>query len=321
MSDAVWYYAQNDQEKGPVTTAELRSLAASGKLKAADLVWKDGMGDWTAASQIKGLIPDSPAAPPVADNSDSSKRSKSPAARDASAHASPSGSAARDARWIDGPPAEDSSASGVPRVPMSAAGSVRTTPQTASLRRSTADAGWVRDVLKYVRHAGVALTVVGLLLVLAAKGCDTVANRYTQRVTSLAQLEQQQFQQDWDRERRELEALIESLQEDSRQAPRLQQARSELANLDSRMREEREQLLDGRWAELRSAAATAQDENRTWAFWRGLVFVFGAMLLVPGLLAVGFAGQGAERWMCLAILAVVTFSLFVYGAAWSSSLL
>jgi hypothetical protein len=45
------------------------------------------------------------------------------------------------------------------------------------------------------------------------------------------------------------------------------------------------------------------------------------MLLMPGLLAVGFAGQGAERWMCLAILAVVTFSLFVYGAAWSSSLL
>ncbi|MEQ8785019.1 MAG: GYF domain-containing protein [Pirellulaceae bacterium] len=328
MSDAVWYYAQNDQEKGPVTTAELRSLAAKGKIKPVDLVWKDGMGDWTAAAQIKGLIPETPVAPPAASsNSDSGQRTPPPADRDSAAKDKMSASpASRAARWIDGPPAEDSTPSGVPRVPMSGASStpagMRGAAQSSPQRRTpAAPSRWTQEVLKYVRHAGVALTVVGLLLVLAAKGCDTVFDSYTARITSLAQVEEQRFQQEWNRERMELEAQIEKLKSDSRQAQRLQQAQTDLANLNESKRQEQARLLVDRWADLRAAAATAKDDNRTWAFWRSLLFVFGALVLVPGLLAVGFAGQGAERWICLVMLAIVTFSLFVYGAAWSSPLL
>lgn len=325
MSDAVWYYAQNDQEKGPVTTAELRSLAASGKLKPVDLVWKDGMGDWTAASQIKGLLPESPVAPPAKAN-DSTPRSNTPAARDsASRRRTPPAASPRDARWIDGPPAEDSTPGGVARVPTGppagASAAARNLPSAAQPRRSAASVvGLSGDVLSYLRLAGIALTVLGLLLVLAARGCDTLANRYAARVSAMAQVEEERFQQEWDRQRRELEALINKLQTNSRQTQRLRQAEDELRALNEQKRQEQEQLAADRWAELRAAAATAEDDNRAWAFWRSLVFVFGAAVLVPGLLLAGFAGQGPERWICLAMLAIVTFSLFVGGAAWSGPL-
>src|SRR5436190_2163887 len=40
---AEWYYLQNDQRQGPVTADRIRELQASGTLKPADLVWKNGM--------------------------------------------------------------------------------------------------------------------------------------------------------------------------------------------------------------------------------------------------------------------------------------
>jgi uncharacterized membrane protein len=50
MSD--WYYAENNEQKGPVNEAELKTHLATGKLPADTLVWQDGMANWTAASQV-----------------------------------------------------------------------------------------------------------------------------------------------------------------------------------------------------------------------------------------------------------------------------
>jgi len=50
-----WYYAQGDRKVGPISEAELKALAATGKLSADDLVWKDGMADWQPAGRLKGL--------------------------------------------------------------------------------------------------------------------------------------------------------------------------------------------------------------------------------------------------------------------------
>ena len=51
-----WYYSQGDQKIGPVSPAELKSLADSGQLTANDLVWKEGMTEWKSAGKIKGLF-------------------------------------------------------------------------------------------------------------------------------------------------------------------------------------------------------------------------------------------------------------------------
>lgn len=51
-----WYYSIDGDRQGPVTAQDLKKLVDSGTLKAADLVWKDGMADWVAAKTIKGLF-------------------------------------------------------------------------------------------------------------------------------------------------------------------------------------------------------------------------------------------------------------------------
>jgi len=55
--EAPWYFAQQGQRVGPVSSTQLKELAASGRLQPSDLVWKEGMAQWAAASEIKGLFP------------------------------------------------------------------------------------------------------------------------------------------------------------------------------------------------------------------------------------------------------------------------
>jgi len=53
MSD--WYYAENNEQRGPVLEADLKGLLASNKVPADTLVWKEGMANWTPASQVASL--------------------------------------------------------------------------------------------------------------------------------------------------------------------------------------------------------------------------------------------------------------------------
>jgi hypothetical protein len=59
-----WYYAQNGQQKGPISGDALKQLAVDGQLKPIDLVWKQGMEGWVPAARIKGLATAFPAATP-----------------------------------------------------------------------------------------------------------------------------------------------------------------------------------------------------------------------------------------------------------------
>src|SRR5215207_5417849 len=52
MADDSWYYAQNNQQLGPVTLAALRNMVASGQVGAADLVWTQGMAQWQPARSV-----------------------------------------------------------------------------------------------------------------------------------------------------------------------------------------------------------------------------------------------------------------------------
>ena len=52
-----WYYSHDGERHGPVSTDQLKELAAAGKLGVEDLVWKDGMQDWVPAGKVKNLLP------------------------------------------------------------------------------------------------------------------------------------------------------------------------------------------------------------------------------------------------------------------------
>lgn len=56
MPEVQWYYARNEQQFGPVSAAELKQLADSGRLSPDDLLWREGMESWATAVNLHGLF-------------------------------------------------------------------------------------------------------------------------------------------------------------------------------------------------------------------------------------------------------------------------
>ncbi len=59
-----WQISRAGRQYGPCTSSQLKKAAESGQLQATDLLWKEGLVEWVAASSVKGLFP-SPLRPPV----------------------------------------------------------------------------------------------------------------------------------------------------------------------------------------------------------------------------------------------------------------
>ena len=60
-----WYYMEGGQQKGPISEDELRTLASSGRIRPDDLVWSEGMAEWSQARNLDGITwPSAPPPPP-----------------------------------------------------------------------------------------------------------------------------------------------------------------------------------------------------------------------------------------------------------------
>ena len=55
-----WYYGKDGQQQGPVDIETIRSMLTSGQLAPSDLVWKEGMANWTAISQVPEFASQTP---------------------------------------------------------------------------------------------------------------------------------------------------------------------------------------------------------------------------------------------------------------------
>ena len=64
MADAVWYAGKDGEQKGPFTEDDVRGMIARGEVAASDLLWKDGMAEWTAASEVEEFADAVEEAPP-----------------------------------------------------------------------------------------------------------------------------------------------------------------------------------------------------------------------------------------------------------------
>jgi hypothetical protein len=56
MNPVEWYYARGNKQMGPVPAADLKRLASVGELRPEDLVWREGMTEWTLARNVRGLF-------------------------------------------------------------------------------------------------------------------------------------------------------------------------------------------------------------------------------------------------------------------------
>lgn len=60
-----WYYAENGQQNGPVTEADLDALFHQRKIQADTLVWGEGMANWQTYNQARLGGGGAPALPPL----------------------------------------------------------------------------------------------------------------------------------------------------------------------------------------------------------------------------------------------------------------
>lgn len=51
----MWYYSQNNQQLGPVSEEQMKTMLRSASLPGSSLVWKEGMTDWKPVSEIPEL--------------------------------------------------------------------------------------------------------------------------------------------------------------------------------------------------------------------------------------------------------------------------
>lgn len=50
-----WYYSKNSNQFGPVSLDELRFKIASGEITATDMVWREGMQNWSPLASVGEL--------------------------------------------------------------------------------------------------------------------------------------------------------------------------------------------------------------------------------------------------------------------------
>lgn len=164
------------------------------------------------------------------------------------------------------------------------------------------------------------MMLVGLLLVLVSRGCYSVGHRGVARAQQKARMARNQFDDAWDAKaialQRELEALDEKKEPSPDDVQRRSELRSALSDLAQEREKARELLESGEWRELSIAARDAAAEHEMHAYWYEMFFVFASLLLTAGLLVVSWNAQGAERLVCLIILAIIAFSVYVGGIAW-----
>lgn len=281
MAETSWYFAVEDEERGPVTEAQLRALIATKNLSRDDLVWREGLEDWVRAGDVPGLF-------------------------DKDRPADSAGAVPVDRR-TPLTPAQPGRGSDTGAAGLAPAASEVRLPPASLLGRSS----W--SLYHHATLLGHPLLLAGLLLVLLSRGCDSVATHYAERVQAKSQLTQSRFKDEWDAKRAEIHKQQQRVKarvpQTDAERKILENLSKELDKLDEDKQREQAELTDGSWKALANAARDAEANNQMWGFWRTCVFWFGAVALSTGLVIVGFTSQGADRWMCLAMLAIVVYGL------------
>lgn len=149
--------------------------------------------------------------------------------------------------------------------------------------------------------AAQAILMLGLVLVLTARGCDSLGARNIVRLNAKLAQEQQAFNTKLaDELAAEPDAVKQGKLRDGQTVQKATQAKV--------------------WNTMQNAINDASSANMIWGYWREMMFVVGTILLSLGLTAVAFVGQGIERYLSFGLLGIIVFSIYIGGAAWLTSL-
>jgi hypothetical protein len=298
MTNTQWFYSHGDSEKGPVSRSQLDALARSGTLKADDLVWHEGLEDWQTAASAGIVTPSGPKA--------AAGRTIAPPPQPATPQA---------ATTFAPQPATSSESSQVTAPPSSQSRS--TTPIGSAMQRLTSES----TVRKLGLFIGQPLILFGLVFVLMGRGCDTLGERFAGRAIARSELTKNAFKDEWQREAAGIQSRIDKLRRQAAEGgdvddEKRDELEKELEELNEDKRREQENLEKIDWRDLEIAARDSRQNHRLWSPWYHLVFVMGTFFLSVGLFVAGFTAQGSDRWICMVMLAIVLFSIYVVGSPW-----
>lgn len=297
MSDPKWFYTRGEKRFGPVDSAKLKTLAADGKLAADDLIWKEEMPDWVPASQLRGLFPASD--------------------QTGDATVEPTVAAVAASLPIEGAGPPPALGAAMPEVgPVEPGGRWRERLTGRSL------AG---NPLAQIVGFGQLFVLVGLVLVIAAKGCDEVGQHYITSSQATYLLAKNKLREEDNEDlhqltkqnnRLEEKGLKQALSDDEEEQQ--QSNREKMREISQKQEHQIEENDLRKWERIRIRAKDAPARYYWWAFWFESVFTLGTLILATGLLITGFSSKGPVRWMCLVLLAIVTFSIFIGGMSIST---
>jgi hypothetical protein len=159
-----------------------------------------------------------------------------------------------------------------------------------------------------------AMVVGGLMLTATARGCDALTAKNVTRLQSEVELGQRNFEEEREQSIADAQAMVDQ----PNLPPAIKVERQKLLDkvhedFDKRRRD----LQQNDWRIAANDAKRAVSESRSAAYWHEWLFFLGTLLLAGGLSTTALIGQGPERWVGLALAAIVVFSLYIGGMAWS----
>ncbi len=322
MSDAIWYYAQDDREHGPVTAAYITGMARTGKLRPDDLVWREGMEDWRPARIIKGLFTARDEKGGVATaEPDTTEVESLHVARDwPFDEAPPVEAPSAPAPAVEPPPAPPPPPEPQIAVPRGAEPprerDVYSSPPTQQSQddelRLTAPEIWLRDAsIERLRRITLMTSIVGLILAMSSRGWDSLQTQYVGRLQASAAYSAMASQEEG---RATLHALtLEIDRLDSLPAPTptqakvLADAQKRLENWKALHTDDGTPLTDASLNESNLAAREAQLNQQMLAFWLEICFQIGAAMALASVVALAAKSRGRDRGLhfLLAIVLII----------------
>jgi len=176
------------------------------------------------------------------------------------------------------------------------------------------------EARKAMLLTGRVLWALGLVSVILSRGCDVVAVRAVDSANSRVKLEQLVFDEKWDKQENDLERKLEAIRQKEKLEPEDSKEFTNLSEQLSKLRKDRSRAAEvfrqTTLRDLQFAATQATYSHAIGSYWRAVLFVLGSLLVAVGLIVTSATAEGAERWVCLAALVILMFSLYVFGLGW-----
>lgn len=273
MTDTTWYYARDNQELGPVTTAQLKALLKKGDVEPANLIWKEGMENWRPANEVAPFRSESATSTTaVFRPADSSEPKKPKAAQE-------------------------------PKPKQNQA-----THQPIERKSEPID---LTSYARWGGYGIVLLSLLTMVSMRGCAGVAAKNETRLQQQLSYAKADfDRPLREKQQVLLAELEALDP---DETFSSDRANELRSEIDKLKSTHDRQRIVKEASEWANLQADIASAAATTATIDFYAEFGFAFASVALLLGLFGVAVFGDPPQRWVSLIMIAIVLYGLVGFG--------